>query len=46
MIRHLLEAILALYLLCGWPQFIRYQLNICKTKPPLKQNPDTEGIEK
>lgn len=39
MIRHLIEAILALYLLYGWPQFIRYQLNAHKTK----QNSDAEG---
>lgn len=45
-IYNFLTAILAVYLLCGWPQFIRYQLNIRKTKPPLKQNLDTEGIEK
>lgn len=46
MIRHFLEAILALYLLYGWPQFIRFQLNIHKTKPPLNQNLHTEGFEK
>ena len=41
-----LEAILAVYLLYGWPQFIHYQLNIRKTKSSFNQNLDTEGIEK
>jgi hypothetical protein len=31
---NLLQAILAVYLLCGWPHFIRFQLNIHKTKSP------------
>lgn len=41
-----LKAILAVYLLYGWPQFIRFQLNISKTKSSLNQNRYTEGIEK
>jgi hypothetical protein len=45
-IYNFLEAILAVYLLYGWPQFIRYQLNIRKTKLPFNQNPNAEGIEK
>lgn len=40
-----LKAILAVYLLYGWPQFIRLQLNIHKTKSPLNQNRYTEGIK-
>jgi hypothetical protein len=46
MIYNFLEAILAVYLLCGWPQFIRLQLNIHKTEALLNQNQYTEGIEK
>jgi hypothetical protein len=38
-----LKAILAVYLLYGWPQFIRFQLNICKTKSFLNQKLDAEG---
>jgi hypothetical protein len=45
MIYNFLEAILAVYLLCGWPQFIRFQLNIHKTESALNQNQYTEGIE-
>lgn len=41
-----LQAMLAVYLLYGWPQFVRLQLNIRKTKSLLNQNPDAEGIEK
>jgi hypothetical protein len=46
MIYNFLKALLAVYLLCGWPQFIRFQLNIHKTESLLKQNQYTEGIEK
>jgi len=46
MIYNFLKAILAVYLLYGWPQFIRFQLNICKTKSPPNQTQNTEGIEK
>jgi hypothetical protein len=46
MIYNFLEAILAVYLLYGWPQFIRFQLNVRKTDSPLNQNPNAEGIEK
>jgi hypothetical protein len=45
MIYNFLEAILAVYLLYGWPQFIRFQLNIHKTESALNQNQYTEGIE-
>jgi len=45
MIYNFLKAILAAYLLYGWPQFIRFQLNIRKTKSPLNQNRYTEGIK-
>ena len=40
-----LKAILAVCLLYGWPQVIRLQLNIHKTKSPFNQNRYTEGIE-
>jgi hypothetical protein len=43
---NLLQAILAVYLLYGWPQFIRFQLNLRKTKSLLNKNPDMEGIKK
>jgi hypothetical protein len=33
-----LKALLAVYLLCGWPQFIRLQLNIYKAESPPNQN--------
>lgn len=46
MIYNFLKAILAAYLLLGWPQFIRFQLNISKTSSVFNQNPDTEGIKK
>lgn len=46
MIYNFLKALLAVYLLCGWPQFIRFQLNIHKTEPVLNQNQYAEGIEK
>lgn len=46
MIYDFFKALLAVYLLYGWPQFIRYQLNIHKTKLPLNQNPNAEGIRK
>jgi len=45
MIYNFLKAILAAYLLYGWPQFIRFQLNTRKTKSPLNQNRYTEGME-
>jgi hypothetical protein len=45
MIYNFLKAILAVYLLCGWPQFIRLQLNIRKTKSPFNKILDAEGIE-
>jgi len=38
MIYNFLKVILAVYLLCGWPQFIRFQLNIRRTKSPLNQS--------
>lgn len=46
MIYNFLETILAVYLLYGWPQFVRFQSNICKTKSPPDQNQYTEGISK
>ncbi len=46
MIYNFLKAILAVYLLYGWPQFIRFQLSTHKTKSLFNQNPDAEGIEK
>jgi hypothetical protein len=46
MIYNFLKALLAVYLLYGWPQFIRFQLNIHKTKLPFNQNSDAEGFEK
>lgn len=46
MIFNFLEAILAVYLLYGWPQFIRFQLNVHKTKSFFTKDPDVEGIEK
>jgi uncharacterized membrane protein len=45
MIYNFLKALLAVYLLCGWPQFIRFQLNIHKPESVLNQNRHTEGIE-
>jgi len=45
MIYNFLKAMLSVYLLYGWPQVIRFQLNIRKTKSPLNQNRYTEGIE-
>ncbi len=46
MIYNFLQAILAAYLLYGWPQFIRFQLNIQKTKSLPNQKQYIEGIEK
>ena len=46
MIYNFLKALLAVYLLYGWPQFVRFQLNIRKIESPFNQNPDAEGIEK
>ena len=45
MIYNFLKAILAVYLLYGWPQFIRFQLNTRKTKSLANSNRNTEGIE-
>jgi hypothetical protein len=45
MIYNFLKALLAVYLLCGWPQFIRFQLNIHKPESVLNQNRYAEGIE-
>jgi hypothetical protein len=45
MIYNSLKALLAVYLLCGWPQFIRFQLNIYKAELPPDQNQYIEGIE-
>jgi hypothetical protein len=39
------KALLAVYLLYGWPQFIRFQLNLCKTESSSNQNPDVKGIK-
>jgi len=41
-----LKAILAVYLLYGWPQFVRLQLNILKTKSSPNLNSNTERIQK
>jgi hypothetical protein len=40
---NLLQAILAVYLLYGWPHFIRLQLNLRKSKPSLSKNLYAEG---
>lgn len=45
MIYNFLKAILAVYLLYGWPHFIRFQLNLRKTKSPLNQKQYIEGNE-
>ncbi|MDD5380450.1 MAG: hypothetical protein PHG53_02265 [Phycisphaerae bacterium] len=45
MIYNFLKAILAVYLLYGWPQFIRYQLNLRKSKSSLDKKLNTEGIK-
>ena len=42
---NLLEAVLAIYLLYGWPQFISYQLNLSKSKSSLDKKLSTEGIK-
>lgn len=39
------EALLAVYLLYGWPQFIRYQLNIHKSKSYLDKKLNIEGTK-
>ncbi len=39
------EALLAVYLLCGWPQFIRYQLNLRKSKLSLDKKLNIKGIK-
>jgi len=41
-----LKTTLTVYLLYGWPQFIRFQLSTHKTNSLFNQNPDAEGIEK
>jgi hypothetical protein len=45
MIYDFFEALLAVYLLYGWPQFIRYQLNIHKSNSYLGKNLNTEGTK-
>ena len=45
MIYNFLKAILAVYLLYGWPQFIRFQLNIRKSESSLDKKLHTEGIK-
>lgn len=40
-----LKAILAVYLLYGWPRFIRLQLNLRKSEALLDRHPNTEGVE-
>jgi hypothetical protein len=45
MIYNFLKAILAVYLLYGWPQFIRFQLSTRKIKSLFNQNTDAEGIK-
>jgi hypothetical protein len=45
MVYDFFEAILAVYLLYGWPQFIRYQLNIHKSKLYLDEKLNTEGTK-
>jgi hypothetical protein len=42
---NLLQAILAVYLLYGWPQFIRFQLNLRKSKSYLDKKLNIEGIK-
>jgi hypothetical protein len=41
----LFRTFLAVYLLYGWPQFIRYQLNLRQSKSSLDKKPNTEGIK-
>jgi hypothetical protein len=45
MIYDFFEALLAVYLLYGWPQFVRYQLNIYKSKSYLDKKLNTEGTK-
>jgi hypothetical protein len=45
MVYNFLQAILAAYLLYGWPQFIRYQLNIRQSKSSLDKKLNTEGTK-
>jgi hypothetical protein len=40
-----LRAILAVYLLYGWPQFIRFQLNLRKSEALLDRNHNAKGVE-
>ena len=45
MVYNFLQTILAVYLLCGWPHFIRYQLNLHKSESSLNKKLNTEGIK-
>ena len=45
MIYDFFEALLAVYLLYGWPHFIHYQLNLRKSKSYLDKNLNTEGTK-
>jgi hypothetical protein len=45
MVYNFLQTILAVYLLYGWPQFIRFQLNLRKSESSLDKNLNTEGIK-
>ena len=44
-IYNLFRTFLTVYLLYGWPQFIRYQLNLRKSKSSIDKNLNTEGTE-
>jgi hypothetical protein len=44
-IYNFLQAILAVYLLYGWPHFVRYQLNLRKSKSSLDKKLNAEGIK-
>jgi hypothetical protein len=45
MVHNFLQTILAVYLLYGWPQFIRFQLNLRKSKSSPDKKLNTEGIK-
>jgi hypothetical protein len=45
MVYNFLQTTLAVYLLYGWPHFIRFQLNLHKSKSLLDQELNTEGIK-
>jgi hypothetical protein len=45
MVYNFLQTILAVYLLYGWPQFIRFQLNLRKSESSLDKKLHTEGIK-